>query len=98
MGLEEIVLATKNELDITCDDQEIASKIQGIVKRGITYLNEIAGVEMQFTEESIERGLLYNYARYALEGMENEFELNYRSNLVRLRLTKEAEKIATQEI
>lgn len=97
MDLDKIVSDTKNELDITYNDLELANKAQGNVKRGITFLNNIAGEEMEYKEESIERGLLYDYTRYAMEGMINEFEKNYQSNLLLLKLQKEAERSATEE-
>lgn len=87
----------RNNLDITFEDSEGDKKLTGILKRGITKLNKIAGESMSYAEESEERGLLFHFCRYERNGDGELFDLNYRPALVALKLEKEAARYAEKE-
>lgn len=84
---DELLLADiRNYLDITWEDAEIDKKITGMIQRGITYLNEKAGAELDYSVEGQARSLLFDYVRYARSNALNEFWPDYMSDLIALRL------------
>ena len=86
----------KNYLDITFVDEVFDRKLTGIIERGASYLSEIAGADLSFIEEQRERQLLMDYCRYANANCIEDFEKNFRSELVILRISKGVEDYAGQ--
>ena len=86
----------KNYLDITFVDEAFERKLAGIIERGASYLSEIAGTDISFMEEQRERQLLMDYCRYANANCIEDFEKNFRSELVILRIIKGVEDYAGQ--
>ena len=86
----------KNYLDITFVDEVFDRKLTGIIERGASYLSEIAGTDLSFMEEQRERQLLMDYCRYANANCIEDFEKNFRSELVILRISKGVEDYAGQ--
>jgi len=105
MALPEGLLeAVKNYLDITWEDSAGDTKLEGIIARGMSRLNEIAGVTnvstnppdpeaeskgFNFTVEDQPRSLLFEYCRYARSGGLQDWEVNYMSELISLQNREE---------
>lgn len=85
-GLLETV---KNYLDITWVDEETDKKLIGIIKRGIKYINNIAGAELDYIIEDKPQELLLDYARYVRSNALDEFQTNYLHELLSLRISEE---------
>ena len=76
--LEEV----KNELRITWDDEDI--RLQGLIERAKAYLNDLAGIELDFEEEGVPKDLLLARCRYVYNNAAEYFEDNFQSDIVRL--------------
>lgn len=81
----------KNYLDITFSDEAYERKLTGIIERGADYLSEIAGVNLLFRKENRERQLLMDYCRYANANCIEDYERNFHSELLLLRIGKEVD-------
>lgn len=95
--METILNDVRNYLDITYEDEETDRKLTGIMKRGMTYLNGIAGKELDFQEEGNPRALLFDYCRYARNNVSELFEGNFRTELIALRNGVQADDFAKQK-
>ena len=84
----------KNYLDITWDDPETDIKLEGIIARGMKYLNNIAGTKLDFTIEDKPRELLFDYCRYVRSNALNEFAINYQHELLALQIAQEVKEYA----
>lgn len=73
-GLLEVV---KIHLDITWEDEKTDAKITGIINRGIRFLDDKAGAELDYIAEDRPQELLLEYCRYTRDGILNEFMMNY---------------------
>lgn len=90
----------KNNSDITWEDKDTDKKLTGIIKRGISYLNNKAGAELDYFIEGQPRSLLFDYTRYARANALDEFAINYQHELLSLHLeyrVKEAVQNAKAE-
>ncbi len=81
----------KNYLDITWNDPAGDNKLSGIIARGISYIDGIAGKQMDYTIEGKPRELLMDYCRYARSNALDEFQINYLHELLTLQITVEVE-------
>jgi hypothetical protein len=87
MGLPEGLLeAAKNYLDITYEDPAGDIKLEGILSRGISRIDSIAGAGQDYATEGEARALLFDYARYVRAGALDEFFINYRGELLALQI------------
>lgn len=92
MALPEGLLEdVKNYLDITWDDEATEKKLTGIIERGMKYLNNIAGTELDYTEEDKSKELLMDYCRYVRSNALEEFQNNYLHELLSLQIRQEVE-------
>lgn len=73
-----------NYLDITWEDEADTKKLEGILRRGMAWLNDKAGAELDYTVEDTPRALLFDYARYVRSAALDEFEGNYKHDLIAL--------------
>ena len=71
--MDELLSAVRNYLDITWDDPALDEKLSGILQRGRTYLDRIAGEVLDYAEGSKGRELLFEYARYARSNAAQDF-------------------------
>lgn len=96
--MDKLLIDVKNYLDITWQDEGTDKKLIEIIKRGEDYLKEISGnPSLDFSEESPSvRGLLFDYCRYVWSGAPEIFETNFRSDLLRLRITGEVKAFETE--
>ena len=68
----------KNYLSITWTDAGTDAKIANLIAQGIVYLGRILGESnIDYTEDSEERMLLFEYVRYARAEALDVFENNY---------------------
>lgn len=74
----------KNYLNITWDDQETIDKLNGIIIRGKYYLNNKAGVELDFENDYNAQQLLLDYGRYVYNHSFELFERNFKRELLAL--------------
>lgn len=83
---EGLLESVKNYLDITWEDANTDAKITGIIGRGIKFLNDKAGGELDYTQEDRPRELLMEYCEYARGKRLNEFMENYAPFLTDLKV------------
>lgn len=75
--------ALKEKLSITWDDED--KKLLDIIEKGKNYLEEdIAGIKLKYENNSSNTRLLLEYCRYEYNNNAEWFEVNYKSDLVRL--------------
>lgn len=89
--------AVRNYLDITYEDTETDKKLLGIIGRGITHLQDIAGGDLDFDVEAQPRALLLDYCRYGRCNALEVFDANFKSELVALCIASEVKQYANQE-
>lgn len=94
---EDLLEDVKNYLDITISDESFDRKLNGIIERGADYLSGIAGSRLLFQDENRERQLLMDYCRYANANCIEDYEHNFRSELLLLRIGKGVEDYAGQK-
>ncbi|WP_018249847.1 head-tail connector protein [Orenia marismortui] len=78
--LEEI----KEYLKVTWDDENDA--IQGIINRSKDWINQLMGVELDYTLDNQAKSLLFDRVRYVYNNASEIFEENYQRELLRLQL------------
>ena len=85
----------KNYCDITWNDSQTDAKVQGILDRAQNKLNEFAGAELDYTDETtVIAQLLLDCCWYILNRKLDEFEINYGPELIALRAERQAEAYA----
>lgn len=90
MALPEGILEDiKDYLNINWQDEKTDKRITGYINRGMTRLQHIAGVSLDFTEEDLARSLLFDYCRYANSQALEVFEKNFESELLELNLNNQ---------
>lgn len=94
---DELLKDVKNYLDITWEDPEGDIKLLGIIARGMKYLNNIAGAELDYTVEEKPRELLFDYCRYVRSNALDEFQNNYLPELLTLQISQEVKDYAETE-
>ena len=83
---EELLEDIRSYLHITWEDAETDKNLTGFIKRGMARLQEIAGMTLNFTEESQARTLLFDYCRYANSHALEMFEQNFANELTSLHI------------
>ena len=80
----------KNYIDITWElTFEEQRKLEGIISRGMAYLDNAADVSLDYSEESQAKALLMDYVRYIRSNAFDEFQVNYLSELLNLQMQTE---------
>ena len=92
VSLEEV----KNYLQITWDDPDTNQRLTGIIARGESYLEHIAGGSLDFSEESRPRALLLDYCRYANANALEDFPVNFLAELNGMRLERQVAERAEE--
>ncbi len=95
---EELLNDVKDYLDITWADSSTDMKLIGIIKRGISYLDSVAGVKQDYSTEGKAKELLLDYCRYVRSNALNEFQNNYLSELLTLQIKQEVEDYAGTDL
>lgn len=76
----------KTYLDITWDDEHTNAKLAGILARAQTKICAYAGAEpLDFADGTEEQQLLLDLCRYMWFNVPENFEANYRHDLIMLR-------------
>jgi len=92
--LKALLEDVKCYLHITWEDENTNKNLTGMIKRGVAYLQDVAGVPfLDFIEEDIERSLLLDYCRYANSQALEMFEKNFQSDLLSLHFKYQAKNI-----
>ncbi|WP_040328586.1 phage head-tail connector protein [Clostridium ihumii] len=90
----ELLQDIKDYLNISWQDEKIDKNIAGMIKRGMAYLKDVAGVkELDFEEENNSRALLFDYVRYANSQALEMFSINFQSELLSLHLEYQAKAL-----
>lgn len=88
----------KDYLNITWEEERTNKNLAGMMKRGMKRLQKIAGVSsLDFTEEDIERELLFDYCRYANSNALEVFEVNFIGSLQDLHFKYQARSLGQNE-
>lgn len=75
----------KNYLNVTWEDSATDEKISGILTRAEAVLNSYSGYDIDFDSDSSARQLLFDLCRYIYNDVYEDFQKNFRSDLVALR-------------
>lgn len=81
--------AVRNYLDITWTDASLDQKLTGMILRGAVHIDDTGGTTYDYTVEGQARGLLFDYVRYARSHALEDFWINYKHELLALRLARE---------
>lgn len=97
----ELLAEAKNYLDITWDDNAADNKLAGQLRRGMAYLKAKTGIEPEeYSGDNVNlraQALLFSFLLYDREGAVDEFERNYRSDIIGLHRLWEASNAAQSE-
>lgn len=74
----------KDNLGITGATQDVA--LTAVINRGTAYLNDLAGVTLDFTAEGLSKSLLLDFCRYAYNNATEYFEENFAKEILRMQL------------
>ena len=81
----------KTYLDITWDDEHTNAKLTGILSRAQTKMCAYAGADLTFADGTEEQQLLLDLCRYVWFNVPENFEENYRHDLIMLRAKYQTE-------
>ena len=95
--IEKLLSDIKNYLDITWEDPMGDQKLKGIIQRGMATLQGKIG-ECDFSGETPERALLFDYVMYARAGEIPQFFANYKSEIISLQIDRKVERYSTDQI
>lgn len=85
----------KNYLDITWDDPSTNFKVQDMISRAESVLNEYAGRKIDFTDETTaDAQLLLDCCLYMWNHAFEQFKINYAPELIMLRTERQAKEYA----
>lgn len=95
--LAKLLADVKNYLDITWEDEAGDLKLSGIISRGVKYINNVAGAELDYSIEDKPRELLYDYCRYVRSNALEMFQQNYLHELLSLQIAQEVKSYAANQ-
>ena len=95
--LTQLLADVKNYLDITWEDEAGDLKLSGIISRGVKYINNVAGAELDYSIEDKPRELLYDYCRYVRSNALEMFQQNYLHELLSLQIAQEVKSYAANQ-
>jgi hypothetical protein len=87
--LAALLAAVRNHLVITWTDAALDTRLTGYIKRGITRINDLGGMEFDYSKEETPRDLLMERCRYFRSNAGDQFESDFRSEIISLRLGQE---------
>lgn len=89
-----LLTEVKEYVGITWIDNKTDRKITGIIKRGMAYLQDVAGVPtLDFSKEDSPKSLLLDYVRYANSHALEMFPINFQGELLSLHLKYQTQAI-----
>lgn len=83
--MTDILEELKQELYITWNDDNTDTRLINIQKRAEYKINDYAGTQVDISEDLNARSLLINLVRYMWNNVEDQFELNYKADILMLR-------------
>ena len=94
-----LIDTVKNYLDITWDDAHTNTKISGILARAQAKICAYAGSDsIDFGDGTTEQQLLLDLCRYIYNNASEDFEQNYRADLLMLRAKYATPEDPEQEV
>lgn len=87
----------KNYLDITWTDDALDKKIEGIILRGMKYIDTLSGNTEDYTLEEKPRELLFDYCRYARSHGLEDFKNNFKHELLSLQISRKVERYIAEQ-
>ena len=64
--------------------EAVMNRVTAYIERGTAYINNVAGVQVDYDTDLLARQLMIAYCRYANAQCENLFSENYQSDLLEL--------------
>lgn len=86
MPIEKLLKELKSYLNFTWEDEEREKRIEHYALSSIEYLNDIAGVEIDFSTDYLARDLLFNRVLYFDSQKLDDFNKNYNGMMNELRI------------
>lgn len=86
----------KSYLKITWNDED--NYLQGIIIRGIEYLQDLTGTALDFGVDGQPKSLLLDYCRYSYNNAIEYFEENFQSEILRLQLKEAVKNYANSQV
>lgn len=83
-------------LDITWVDTDTDKKLNGIIERGMKYIDRMAGTTLDYNAEDKPKELLLDYCRYVRSNALSEFMNNYLSEILTLQMYQEVKDYETE--
>lgn len=83
----------KNYLNITWEDDETNKKVDGIIRRAQSVIENYAGTDMDITDDSVVKQLFLDCCRYIYNDCFEDFERNFSNDLFFLRQIKKIERM-----
>ena len=87
----------KTYLDITWDDEHTNAKLSGILSRAQAKMCAYAGADLTFDDGTDEQQLLLDLCRYVWFNVPENFEENYKHDLLMLRAKYKVEAMPDDE-
>lgn len=86
-----LLLEVKEYLKITWDDED--QSLLKMIERSKAYLNNLIGVELDYTVDDDPKSLLLDRCRYVYNNASEYFEENFREEILRLQLQTGVEQL-----
>lgn len=84
--MDELLRKLKVRLGITWTDENTNEGLSDSLESAIQYLDEIAGVHLDYLTDAQARSLLFDRVRYERSNALDEFEINYFRELEKFRV------------
>jgi hypothetical protein len=94
---QNLLTDVKNYLDITWNDDALDLKIEGIINRGMKYIDTMSGNNEDYLLEEKPRELLFDYCRYARSHGLEDFKNNFKHELLSLQINRKVERYNAEE-
>lgn len=92
--MDPLLASVRAYLNITWDDPAGDQSLAGIIARGKAFLDDRAGETLDYETEADPRQLLMDYCMYVRSHALDQFLVNYKGELIALRLAQEVNRYA----
>lgn len=83
--MTDILDEVKADLFITWEDQNTDQRVINLIKRAEYKINDYAGTQVDISKDLDARDLLINLVRYMYNNVTEQFETNFKSDILMLR-------------